>query len=306
MTAKTFFSELEKLVLIEPKPQAHILFSENCEQGEHIYYSKNLIYCFDCLKCSDSIYLYDSVMSNNCIDCDYTNESELCYESVGARKCFNSEYLENCRNLRDSSFCYGCIDCNDLIGCSNLKNKSYCIFNRQLSEEEYKKYKEKLKNVDPEKILEELEKLKLVHPLTQTYETNSENCPYGNYVNYSKDCYMTFDSSHNEKSGYLYDTNKHKTSFDVTYSSENEVCYEIVDSGQSFNSNYIVYSAHCQDSSYLINCYSLKNCLGCVGLAHQQYCILNRQFTKEEYERISSQILSELKRENLGWAQLVY
>lgn len=39
-----------------------------------------------------------------------------------------------------------------------------------------------------------------------------------------------------------------------------------------------------QSSEYCIACHSCSDCFGCVGLRSKQYCILNKQYTKEEYE----------------------
>ena len=208
--------------------------------------------------------------------------------------------------MTDSSYSSGCKNCHDVFGCVNLRNKSFCIFNRQLAEEEYKEKVKKYKAWPAEKVLAIVEELKKRYPATQTHEDNNENSPYGNYMFFNKNCYLSFDSTYNTDSGYLYDCTENKTCYDVLYSANNQLSYEIVDSAYCFNCNYIVYSAHCQDSSYIFNCLDVKNSLGCVGRSHMQYVILNRQFTKEEYERLSTQTLDDIKQKNLGWNNLSY
>ncbi|MDI6883360.1 MAG: hypothetical protein QMC93_02760 [Patescibacteria group bacterium] len=42
-------------------------------------------------------------------------------------------------------------------------------------------------------------------------------------------------------------------------------------------------------------CISSSNLFGCVGLRHKQYCILNKQYTKEEYERLVPKIIEHMK-----------
>lgn len=306
MTADAFFKEFKRLVATQPKVPSHILNSEDCQYGDQIFYSKNLYTCFDCANCTDSLYLYDSYMCANCMDCDYSIESELCYECVDVYKSFNCEYLENCANMRDSSYCYICVDCHDVFGCSNLRNKSFCIFNRQFTEEEYKEKVKEFQALPAEKLLKMLEDLKQKYPWTQTNERNNENSPYGNYVYFNKNCYSCFDASRNQDCAYLYDSHRNTNSYDFTYSVEGELCYEAIDSGYLFNCDYLAYSAHCQESAYLFNCANVKNSLGCVGLTHKEYCILNRQLTKEEYEKLSTEIKLDLKNKNLGWADLMF
>ncbi|RJQ25857.1 hypothetical protein C4577_04545 [Candidatus Parcubacteria bacterium] len=305
MNAKIFLEELQKIIWSQPKTPFRSNYTENCE-GDQLYYCKNMINCFDCLRCADSTYLFDSMMCTNCFDCDYSSSSELCYECVDADKCFNCDFLEDCSSTRDSSYSYGCKNCHNVFGCVGLQNKSYCIFNRQLTEDEYKEKVEKYKNLPPEKILKMVSKIKKLYPRTQTHGWSNENSPYGDYVYNSKNCYMCFNMTNSENSGYLYDSQACKTCYDSTFSGDSELTYEFIDSEFLFNCSYTLYSSYCHDGSYLIYCANVKNCLGCVGLYHKQYCILNRQLTQEEYERISKPLLEELKKSNLGWGNLVF
>lgn len=306
MTAEAFFKELKRLIDITPNYPLHQENNENCEYADHDYYCKNLSYCFDCVKCTDGIYLYDTLDSANCVDCDYVGQSELCYESVDAFKCFNSNYIQDCTNMTDSSFSVRCNNCHDVFGCVALKNKSFCIFNRQLTEEEYREKIKIYKTWPVEKIIATVKQIWDRFPVTQTHEANNENSSYGDFFYFNKNCYMLFDASNSKDSGYLYDSNSHISSYDVTYSTEGELCYQEVDCGQCYNCNYIVYSAKCLDSSYVINGLDVKNCLGSVNRTHAQYEILNRKFSKEDYEKLSGEILEDINRKNLGWADLTF
>jgi hypothetical protein len=306
MTAESFFKELNRLISEEPKQPTHQVNCENCEHGDHNYYCKNLLYSFDCVKCADGTYLYDCVLTTQSIDCDYVIESELCYNSVDSYKCFNSNFLEDCANISESSYSAQCSNCQNVFGCVLLQNKSYCIFNRQLTQAQYEEEIKKYNAWSPEKVLAAVEELKMKYPLTQTHENNNENSSYGDFVYYNKNCYLCFDTARCIDTCYAYDCGHDKSSLDLTYSAENELSYELVDSAYCFNTNYTVFSAHIQDSSYIFNCTDVKNCLGVVGKEHKQYIILNRQFGKEDYEKISKEILEDIKTKNLGWDSLVY
>lgn len=307
MTAQSFFTEFNRLLSLYPKQPIHIVTSDNCELSDVISNSKNLIYCFDTHKSTDSFYMYDSFICDNCGDCDYAVESQLCYESVDPFKCFNCDFIEYSANMRDSMYCYWSMDCQDVFGCVNLKGKKFCIFNRQLTEVEYRQKVEEYKKWPSEKVLAEVEKLKLRFPLTQTVAAYNDNSDFGNYIHHSKNCYMCFDAAHNENCGYLYDSFGSKNCFDMFYGGNgNELCYENIQSPRAFNCDYLLHALDCQDSSYLVDCFNVKNSLGCIGLRQKEYCILNRQFNKEDYEKLSGQILGELKMSNLGWANLQY
>ena len=307
ITAEEFFKELNRIIAARPKISTQVLHSENVEWGHNCYYCKNLYWSFDNLKCNDGSYVYDSMSTVDSTDVDYCTEAQLCYDSVDAFKCYNSAFLENCANLRDSWYSVRCNGGNDLFGCVGLKNKSFCIFNRQLTEQDYRQKVEEYKKWPQDKVWSVVRDLEKRYPVTQTNEMYNENSSYGNYVYYSKNCYLCFDTSNCQDSGYLYNCVDQKNCFDLTYcSNDNQLAYEATDSGQIFNSNYIVWSANITDSWYLLDTANMKNCFGVSGMAHKQYMFLNRQLSKEEYERITSEVLADILKKNLGWADLEY
>lgn len=307
MTSDAFYKELQRLIFSQPKRPAVIVNCENVEYANEIYNAKNMFYCFDAYDSSDCFYTFDSVHCASCGDCDYAVESELCYESVDPFKCYNCNFLEYCDNVRDSSYSYNCSNCHDVFGCANLDNKAFCIFNRQLSEADYRSQVEKFKALPSLRALQMLDELKKKFPLTQTVAQSNVNTDYGNYIHFDKNCYMCFDAAHDEDCAYLYDSFYSKNCFDMTYTAlESELSYQAVDSTKVYNCNFIVHGTSCVDSSYLFNCTNVKDSLGCVGLKNKQYCILNRQFTQEEYEKTSADIKKLLAAAGAGWANLAY
>lgn len=305
-----FITELQRLIDLYPKPPLRIVSSENVYFADFIVNCRNMYYCFDCANSSDCIYVYDGFTSPSCMDCDYPAWAELCYESVDPFRCFNCSFTNICAVSRDLMFCDNCWNSNDLFGCVNLRNKQHCIFNRQLTPEDYKQKVKEYRKWPMEKILSMVEELKLRYPITQTIGENNVNSDYGNYINNDKNVYMGFDASQDENCAYLYDSFGAENCMDMTYggnTGENtEVCYEIISSSEIFNCNYLLFTRNCLDSSYLFNCFGVKNCLGCVNLSQKQYCILNRQFSKEEYEQKSAEIMKMLAASNTGWANLTF
>jgi hypothetical protein len=307
MTTQAFFKELQRLIDFFPKKPTFVMFSENTDLANQTFYTKNSSYIFDSSRCSDCLYAYDSSMCSNCMDCDYAVESQLCYESVDPIRCFNCSFVQNSLDLNDCDFCSKCKNSHDLFGCHKLDNQSFCIFNRKLAEQDYREKVKKYKTWSAEKVLNILDEIVKRFPKSQTQENNNENSSYGDYFFFNKNCYMMFDASYNENCCYLYDSFHNKMSMDATYSSrDNELSYQIIDSARLFNCSYSVFGNSCQDSSYLFDCFGLKNCLGCVKMDYKEYCILNRQLTKEEYERLSKQILAEINNQKMEWGNLAF
>ena len=48
------------------------------------------------------------------------------------------------------------------------------------------------------------------------------------------------------------------------------------------------------NAEYCFNCHSSSNLFGCNGLRKTEYCILNKQYTKEEYEQLVSKIKAKM------------
>ena len=48
------------------------------------------------------------------------------------------------------------------------------------------------------------------------------------------------------------------------------------------------------DVTYVDNCHDSSNLFGCEGIRNKQYCILNKQYTKEEYEKLMPKIIEHM------------
>ena len=110
----------------------------------------------------------------------------------------------------------------------------------------------------------------------------TENCEMGDYTYQSKNCYFCFATYKLEDSMYCADC-WGKNLVDCYYAVQCELCYGCVDSNSCYNSTYLFNCNSCKDSHFCALCISCSDCFGSVGLTHKQYCIFNKQFTKEEY-----------------------
>lgn len=120
-----------------------------------------------------------------------------------------------------------------------------------------------------------------------------ENCEFSDYIYQSKNCYYCFDSYKLQDSMYCI-SGWGNNLVDCDYSIECELCYECLQSFRCYSSTYLLECNNCRDCHFCAFCLICSDCFGCVGLTHKQYCIFNKQYTKEEYlEKIK-----ELKKES--------
>jgi len=74
-----------------------------------------------------------------------------------------------------------------------------------------------------------------------------------------------------------------------------ELSYELITPG--FGSSKIKFSFlgnASENLEYCSQCCSSSNLFGCVGLRNKEYCILNKQYTKEEYEALVPKIIDHM------------
>jgi hypothetical protein len=241
--------------------------------------------------------------SKDSLDCYRLVESELCYECVGVFKsysCYFSEELENCVNCHFCQSCYGCTDC---FGCVNLRNKSYYFFNKQYSKEEYF---EKIKDLNfnlfsnQQKIKEESEGFWLKFP-KRSYHGNSLNIDVsGEYIYESKNTKNSYlvKGAENCKFVQILSLKTTKDTYDFTqWGNGVELCYEcnVVGEGAYHNKFCVECWPECRDLEYCFYCINCRDCFGCVNLKKKQYCIFNREYSKEEYFKLKEQIINKMK-----------
>ena len=137
------------------------------------------------------------------------------------------------------------------------------------------------------------ELLKVVPCRSLSNDNLSENSPYVNFSTECKDCYMIFDSGGDEKccygQRYLYTNN----SIDCFVAIKSSNCYECCNVSGCDTCFYCIDTKNSRNWYFLYWCDGCRDCLFCSNLHNKQYCIYNKQYTKEEYEKEFKQIFEQ-------------
>jgi len=291
--AENFVQLYRKLVQAEPHISVHVWLSDNSDYCDQIDRCKNCYLVFNSLQSEDCMYAYDSRWDKDCNDISYCNNSELCHDSLDLEKCYNCDYCQDCTNSNDCQYSYDLRNCNSCFGCAGLRHKNFHIFNKPYPKEEYKtRTKHLLKN--PEEIEKQLTKLKLEIPHVSLNTHNAENS-FGNYTINSKNSYYTFKTHDLEDCTYMYDAQKDKDSMDCCVVNESQLAYDCIENSQIYNCNFSYWCANNIDCEYMMYSFSCKNCFGCFNFKNKRYCILNKQYTREEYEELLPKIKTSLR-----------
>jgi hypothetical protein len=125
-------------------------------------------------------------------------------------------------------------------------------------------------------------------PLMANFVVNDKtmaNSPFNNMVSYLKNCYLLTNSDYNENCAYGCEVENSKDCFDTNLIDKCELCFECVNCQNCYQAFYALDCEGCHDIWFSRNLMNCSNCLGCVNLRGQQYCIFNKSYTKEEYEK---------------------
>ena len=122
----------------------------------------------------------------------------------------------------------------------------------------------------------------------------------GDYLTECHNVNNSFEVMKGENSRYIFSSKMTKDSLGtIGYGTNSEQLLEVVATGYS---NYVIgsyWAEHSQNilySFYIANC---QNCIGCDSLKNAKYCILNKQYTKEQYEELKSHIINELTEQGI-------
>ncbi len=274
---------------------------ENSNYAGTVWYSNNVYLSFEVFACDKVLYSVNVKDS-----CDYILNSTM----VGSwsHNVFQSFWIFNSSDIfysiavTDSYnvfFSINLLNCEECIWCQNLEYKKYCINNKQY---EKKEYFEKKKNI-----------LKNKNLFSTYYEAIKEK-PYNLWSENTK--WQLAINCQNSENIYLSHrlTDSHNTVF-VGTETWNSCMYDVASAWAPYWNHYygmlwagrwdhyycsysIEWCNNIYYSYFMIDC---SFCLWCVGLKNKSYCILNKQYTKEERYQKVDEIFAQMEADGALW-----
>jgi hypothetical protein len=294
----TQFHELSKKV-----PQLHLVHKNNnaegCEYSNYVYRSRNAYLCFTIVR-SEDIYYSRAVFAGNSICLDSMNivDNKMGYELVDCAGNYNSRFLVQCDLCIDSACLFNCKNCTNCFMSSNLRNKSYVFRGEQLSRDVYLKRieAEKLTHHSTQEVLNQ-EFYSLSKNTVCRFATmkNVDNCT-GNFITNSKNSKNCFGLIDAEDVGYVvFNTNKMKDCYDLFHCGRMTFGYEIANAGaDDDHTSFALDVGSSVNATYVMKCNNCKEVFGCIGLKDKEYCIFNKQYTKDEYFTLKNAIINQM------------
>ncbi|MFH0712842.1 MAG: hypothetical protein V2A55_03260 [Candidatus Jorgensenbacteria bacterium] len=145
---------------------------------------------------------------------------------------------------------------------------------------------------------DQLYELQNKSPRPHQFGTQNQNCDYSDDVWESKNCYLCRSLVDCENVSYSYRVLHCRDSYDLFYCYDIEQSYDCAYCFKLFNVKYALDVRDSFDSSFLYDCRNVRNCFMCWNLRNKEYHILNKPYSKEDYQK-------KLKEYNLGSWQSV-
>ncbi len=230
-------------------------------------------------------------------DCYMALKIEFCYECINVARCSNCTWCQDCFDCVNVNFSIDCRGCTDCFGCIGLRNKQYCWFNEQLSKEVYEK---RLKEFEwSRKAIEDTKRQVLSHhsriPIKYYHGVQIQNST-GDYLQNAQRARLAFNCREIKDVAYVQDVWQMEDSLDITEIYAVEQSYELQGVSNVLHSIAIRSSGVATDSYYCDMSNALGDCFGCFSLKQKQYCILNKQYSKEEYFALKKKIIEHMKK----------
>ncbi len=297
---KPFFVQFNELMKRVPVRDLNTVNSVNCEYCQSAVESKDCYMSVGGYRAERCFYCDSPIASKDCFDSYMAIGCDSLYESFNCNRSYNLVSCSYCDDCMDSRFLFNCRNCSNCFGCVNLRSKQYHIFNQPYSKEEYQA---KMKDFGIGKyqsfvdFKNRFEEFKLKFPRKFAFIVKTENV-VGDVIENAKNCYYCFEVKDGaENCKYLITGGLNlKDSYDVVAGGgKSESLYEVISTGP--NCQNVLFSSRIQESfdvRYSAECYTNSHLFGCVSLRNKEYCILNKQYAKEEYEKLVSKIVEHM------------
>mgnify|MGYP001602690920 CR=1 FL=1 len=308
--SKPFFEQLWEL--FHKCPIAHNIGTnnENCEYTDDWWYSKNCYLSHSGFENEDTYYCFRILGLKDCQFCVFSFKSELCTDLINSTGCFSTTFALNCRQCRNSAFLFDCRNCADCLFCWNLRNKQYCIMNTQYTKEEYELERAKY-NFSSRAHYDRARStfydiLKTKVWWRATFEEQCENC-LGDQIEKCKNCANCFMLELSEDCGNFLRGYHSRDCLNTLSSFESELCYfSSLAQDRCYEIRFCHDVVQCRYMEYSMHCFKCEYCFACSGLVGKKYCILNKEYTPEEWHRRVAELKAHMKKEKDTAGAVIY
>ena len=298
--SQSFIDQMKELLIKVPKINLYSTSGEgpniNSEYISMASGCKNCYLVFNTSVAEELMYSRGVRDGRDSSDIYFGTSFERCYESINIQQSSGVIFGQNIISCVDCTFILNGSGLTNCFGCVNLRNKSNCWFNEQLTHEEYTL---RLKGVlgsysKMEEMRGKFKEFSLQFPRKENNNLKTIDST-GDYLFECKNVQDSFEVTKSEDCRYLFSSKSIKDSLGtIGYGTSCERLLEVVATGHSINVIGSYGPENCRDILYGFYIKNCQNCIGCDALQNAKFSILNKEYSRDEYEKIREKIITEL------------
>ncbi len=292
--SQSFFPQFGTLMREVPRISLINREHDNSEYCNFSMNNKNSYLLFTSGESQDAFYSNRVWKLTSSADCSNMEEGELCYEVIDSVKCYNCKWLQNCSNCSDCTLGYGLQGCKNCFACYGLKQKSYCIGNVQYGKEEYAKLVANLMQ-DMPAVRKNFDARKREVP-RKYLEGHSNEYSTGDALQNCQNAHQCFEAMNLRDCAYVCNGTFLTDVYDLDNGDRSELVYQVVGDEQNYSYLFGDICWFNRELLYSSLCFNCEKCFGCVGLRQKKHCILNKQYTPEEYEVLVPKLIEHMRK----------
>jgi hypothetical protein len=298
--SRPFFEQFYDLLQVVPQIALQVSMSPGSDYVNQVANCKNCYLVTSGSDNEDCMYGYRVLNSRNTLDSNFVRRIEFCYQSVHAIDSSNLLFVHDCSDSSYLMFCSDSRGAQDCFMSSNVHRKKNVFRNKQLSKNGFM---DAMKHVDIgsyaklQEYESEFNELRTQRLHKYMVDKNAPGCT-GYAIANSVDSKYCFVGSNLEHCKYGLLVADMKDSYDVNNGCcTMELAYECSTVGVNTYNTKLSADVwpDVRNTTYSQSCRNdVSNLFGCVSIRKKQYCILNKLYTKEEYESLVPKIIEHM------------
>jgi hypothetical protein len=298
--SRPFFDQLKEFLERVPKIALYLSlgYGENIN-SEYVNMAsgcKNCYLVFNTGPAEELLYSRGLRKGTDSSDLYFGLNVDRSYECVNIEESTGVTHGQNVIGSVDSHFLLNASGLMNCFGCVNLRNKSYHFLNEPLDKETYtKKVGEILGSYEKiEAFKKQFEEFSLKFPRRANHNLKSVDST-GDYLSECKNVRDSFEIFQSENCRYTFSSKLVKDSIGtIGYGTNCEQLLECVATGYSSNIIGTYGAENCTNIMYSFYPSNCQDCIGCDALKNGKFAVFNKEYSKEEYEKIREHIVTEL------------
>lgn len=294
---RTFFDQFKDLMRATPHMGMLCSNIENSDFTNQNYNSRDCYLSSSVRDCEGALYCQFGNKLTDCTDNSYIFLSTLLYQCTDCYDSYHCVESTNCVNCNDCYFCYDCIGCKNCIGCTGLRNQEFCIENKVVGKEAFEKHLATLK-LESYAGLQAANKQYAAFIASQPHRAawlvNCEASTGNNLKNCqnARNCFDCQDVQDMRDSAWIYSSKDIEDCYGIGIG---EINYDCLGVDESQRVAFSFGTSMSSDCYYTDLCFYCHDCFGCVSLKNKKHCILNKEYTQQEYEELLPKVIDHMK-----------